>query len=152
MSEILASLGEVDEFGELLLILFVVIAVGYVGKKLSGAAGSLFNLAGVNNGTIGPNQLQGTGVTLTADQARSIAVVATGSPTNYTLSPDGKQVWFYNGNYYDVATGHLFDSNGNDLGALSATGGAGDSGQISGTADTAFGDGTNPLTLFTQAL
>jgi len=67
---------------------------------------------------IGTQPWIGNGKALTAQQARSIAVLLSspGDPGAWSQSPDKTQVWFPNGAYYDNSTNHLYDKDGNDQG------------------------------------
>lgn len=73
----------------------------------------------------------GNGKALTAQEARAIAI-SLGQFPNYTVSPDGMQVWFYDGSYYDNSTGHVFSKDGTDEGTLNDN-----SGSVLDTVETA---------------
>ena len=59
----------------------------------------------------------GNGQPLTDAQAQTIAK-GLGIASDYQLSPDKFQIWFFNGSYYDNHTGEVFDVNGNSAGLL----------------------------------
>jgi hypothetical protein len=119
----MASLHDVDEFGKLILIVLAIIFGLPLLKKISGGVSDIAGHLGLT-GTIGESPTFGGSAppsTLTAVQARAISIALTGDPSDYTLSPDGTQVWFYSGAYYDAPSTHVYDASGNDLGALTAS-------------------------------
>ena len=61
--------------------------------------------------------------------ARFIGVAEHGG--GWKLSPDGTQIWFFDGSFFDNKSGHLFDKNGNDQGDLLGN----PAGQVTSSAD-----------------
>jgi len=115
------------ELGEIIIIgVGIVVVWLYVTKKLqpvlaeaSQAIGDAArNLTG-NPQIVGPSSV--VAQPLTAQKAVSIAVQL-GQASNYTLSPDGKQIWFFNGTYYDSTSGTVNDSHGNSVIAFDSDG------------------------------
>lgn len=57
---------------------------------------------------------------LTASHARSIAMYigVDNHGGGYQISPDGTQIWFFDGSYFDNTTGTYFSASGENLGPL----------------------------------
>ena len=122
------------EGGEVLLIVAVVgfglYFVGNLLKSLNDKTGIFTNTAdtglvdnvvcalNTQKTVVGAQIFVGSNQALTAAQARSIANFA-GLSNSYQISPDGLQVWFPDGSYYDNTTGTFFNKQGVSIGSVS---------------------------------
>lgn len=116
------------ELAEGLAILLLLL---YAAKKLqapitnaAAATKQVFLDAGIGPTVTGTAPFVGSiaspGKALTPGQADGIAkfIGIAQHGGGYNVSPDGTQVWFYDGSFFDNTTGHYFNSAGQDQGDL----------------------------------
>jgi hypothetical protein len=119
---------------ELLSVFGILILIAYAAKQISSPLSSATaavsaaytNLTqDIGAQVTGPQPWIGTTAALTMPQATGIAsfigISARGG--SWKLSPDGTQVWFADGSYYDNPSGHIFSSAGQDMGEPFSTSG-----------------------------
>ena len=122
----MASLEKAESTAEILGVAFIAYLVWQAAKKIGGPGGLIDSAkqslteAGFFADVTGPAQWVGTGKALTPQQVDSITkfVGLDGHGGGFSLSPDGTQIWFYDGSFFDNTSGHFFSSAGIDEGGL----------------------------------
>lgn len=130
---------ELAEGLAILLLLFY--AYNKLQSPVSSAVSSVKNLfqdvgATVTGTAPWVGSVASPGKALTPQQADSIAkfIGIAQHGGGYTVSPDGTQVWFFDGSFFDNTTGHYFNSAGQDQGDLLGGGPIG-GGQVTNSVD-----------------
>lgn len=121
-----ADVAEDFQLGEWILIGGIGLAIFYLLNK-AGIFNSEFwsdpftwfrNQAGIGV-TTAPADYVASGKPLKANQADAISKALQKFPNvGYHLSPDGIQILWDDGSWYDNSSGHVFDAAGNDLGTI----------------------------------
>ena len=117
MSAVSDTINATEAIGIILLL--------YVVYKSVNKVQDAFTLAGAGATVTGTQDWIATTTPLTAQHADSLArfIGPDLHGGGWQLSPDGTQIWFFDGSFFDNKTGHFFDSSGVDRGNLLGNGG-----------------------------